>query len=238
MSYRSLERIDNYFFYTPIAGCSLFIIITFIAMIFYPGGTKVDPSTKGYNLFMNFFSDLGRTISHSGSVNTISFVLFVIALSLSGISFILFFNSLPKFLPQTSITKLYGNYIRTTGIIAGLAIIGIAFTPADIIQFFHDLMVLIAFTSILLTSIGLMWIIFNSKEFHQIYTITYLILMAFILIYAIVGLLFFQINTREGLFLRVTAQKIVVYFLNICYVIQCIGLIKYQQRVKFHPLDK
>jgi len=233
LSYRTPGKIYSYLLYTPIVGCSLFIILTSIAMLFYPGGTKVDSSTRGYNLFMNFFSDLGRTVSHSGSDNTISFVLFVIALTLSGFSFLVFFNFLPNFLPQTSLSEFYGNKIRISGIIAGLAIIAIAFTPANLIQLFHDLMVLIAFTSILLTSIGLMWIIFNSKEFHLIYTIIFLILMVLILIYGVIGLLFFQVNNNEGLFLRVTAQKLVVYFLNICYIIQSIGFIKYQKIRRF-----
>ena len=232
LAYRTQGKSNSFILYAPIVGCSLFIILTSFAMLFYPGGIKINPSTQGYDLFMNFFSDLGRTVSHSGSVNTISFVLFVIALLISGISFCIFFNFLPKYLPQNSFTELYGNKIRITGIISGLAIIMIAFTPADVIQLFHDLTVLIAFTFILLTSLGLMWITFKSKEFHSIYSISYLILIALILIYGIIGLFFFQVNTNEGLFLRVTAQKMVVYFLSICYVIQSIGFIKFQHRKK------
>ena len=62
-----------------------FIILTIIAMFFYKGGTYIDNSTQGYLFWYNYFSDLGRTVAHSGTQNMISWIIFTVALSLWGI---------------------------------------------------------------------------------------------------------------------------------------------------------
>ena len=43
-----------------------FLILTGIAMLFYPGGTMTDPHVHGYAFFSNFLSDLGRTCDSIG----------------------------------------------------------------------------------------------------------------------------------------------------------------------------
>ena len=60
-------------------GCAQFIFFTFLGMIFYAGGTYKDPSIEGYSFFMNFFSDIGRTVAHSDESNLPAFVFFSLA---------------------------------------------------------------------------------------------------------------------------------------------------------------
>jgi hypothetical membrane protein len=42
-----------------------YAILPLIAMVFYAGGTMVDPNAPGYTFWENFFSDLGMTKSYS-----------------------------------------------------------------------------------------------------------------------------------------------------------------------------
>src|SRR2546423_3551681 len=59
------------------------------AMVAYPGGTQLDPSTTRYRLTQNFFSDLGMTVAYDNQPNRLGASLFVIAL----LSLILGFGS-------------------------------------------------------------------------------------------------------------------------------------------------
>ena len=66
MDYRNWK---SWAYILMIVGSIQFIILTFIAMIFYEGGTYIDSSTTGYLFWHNYFSDLGRTVAHSGISN-------------------------------------------------------------------------------------------------------------------------------------------------------------------------
>lgn len=74
-----------------VIGCGLFVLLTVIAMFTYPGGTFTDETTVGYDFFRNFFSDLGLVTALNGQPNTISLILFFLALSIVGIGIVLLF---------------------------------------------------------------------------------------------------------------------------------------------------
>src|SRR5262245_29674150 len=52
------------------------------AMLRYPGGTLLDPGSRGYSLTGNFLSDLGMTVAHDGRANALGALLFVLSLLL------------------------------------------------------------------------------------------------------------------------------------------------------------
>ena len=55
----SMKSWREWVYAAVMVGCIQFVVLTVIAMVFYPGGTHGDPTTKGYSFFRNFFSDLG-----------------------------------------------------------------------------------------------------------------------------------------------------------------------------------
>ena len=73
-----------------IFGPAQYIILTAVAMLFYAGGTMIDPLSPGYYFWGNFFSDLGRVIALSGAPNVVSFTIFTITASILSFSFIPF----------------------------------------------------------------------------------------------------------------------------------------------------
>ncbi len=214
----------------PIFGCVQFIVLTSIAMLFYPGGTKLDPTSTGYMFFLNFFSDLGRTASLSGDPNTISFILFVGALFLSGLSFVIFFAFLPQYFPSTLEMQKYGQFIQKTGILAGFGFISIAFVPADVLSIIHDFMVVFSFFFTFLATTGLLYVTYTSQKFHFSYSVAYLILLTLIAIYAIATPATFWMETQESLFLRVTTQKLVGYTMTVCYLFQSFGILEIRNK--------
>ena len=78
------------------------VILTSIAMFFYAGGTRLNPSAPGYSFWANWFSDLGRTKGYSGKDNTVSMIIFIIATSVRGISLIITAIALPYFFRENS----------------------------------------------------------------------------------------------------------------------------------------
>ena len=81
-------------FQVSMAVCIIFVVLTAVGMLIYPGGTEADHSTAGYSFFQNFFSDLGRTEAWSGESNPISMGLFIAALSLAGAMLAMFLVNL------------------------------------------------------------------------------------------------------------------------------------------------
>jgi len=209
-----------------IIGCVQFVLLTSIAMLFYKGGTYIDPSPLGYIFWQNYFSDLGRTVAHSGIPNTTSFVLFTIALSLWGITQIPFYITFPilfKNYPNLRKICISGSIL---GIISGISYVGIAFTPSDITGSFHDLFVVIGFSFVFFSIILYSIVIFKNDNYPNFYAII-LTISAFILsVYFL--FLFFTPNsqTSEGLLIYVVGQKFMIYTLLICNTVQSYGALK------------
>jgi hypothetical protein len=82
----------------PILGIAVFVTLYFVAASLYPGGTRADPTTRGYGHFANYWCDLLDRVSYSGLANPgyryARFATFVLPLSL-----IPFWLGLPRLFP-------------------------------------------------------------------------------------------------------------------------------------------
>ncbi|MFX1374298.1 MAG: hypothetical protein ACFFA0_00660 [Promethearchaeota archaeon] len=212
-----------------IIGCIQFIILTSIAMFFYKGGTYIDPSTSQYIFWFNYFSDLGRTVAHSGVANTYSFIFFTTTLSIWGLSQISFYIMFPSFFKDSKGLKKFYLSGSSLGILTGISYIGIAFTPSDILNLLHGLFVFIGFGSIFLSLILYAYVIFKDKsyvnEYATVFTISAIILGVYFII------LLFTPNSQRtvSLYIYVIGQKVMIYTLLICGIVQGFGAIKQLQ---------
>ena len=195
-------------------------------MFFYKGGTYIDPSTSRYVFWYNYFSDLGRTVAHSGISNTFSFILFTVTLSIWGAFQIPFYIIFPSFFRSSKRLKKFYFTGSILGILTGIFYIGIAFTPSDITNLLHDIFVFLGFGSILLSIILYAIVIFKDNNYDNLYanvfTITAIILGTYFVI------LSFSPNsqTTVGLYIYVVGQKFMIYTLLICGIVQGFGAIK------------
>ena len=89
MSNKNAYKIELLGFLVSIVFCTL-------AMIFYAGGTQMDPSAPGYSFWFNTISDSGRLIAHNGKPNLVSFIFLSIAWIVLGITWIPFFIVFPR----------------------------------------------------------------------------------------------------------------------------------------------
>ena len=209
-------------FLLTILSCVQFVVLTAVAMFFYPGGTFVDPLSRGYSFFHNFFSDLGRTRTHSGEPNTVSAILFFVALTLVGLGLAAFFLAMPRFF-QGRPARLLSRLGAGAGLLSGLSFVGVAFTPADLIGWLHRLFVQVAFVAFFVAVLLYIASILRTGAYPNRYA---LLFGAFVvLLAAYLVLLFFgpSLLTSRGLIIHATGQKIIVYAAVVAALIQAAG---------------
>ena len=141
MKIRSIGRLACI---VTVFGVLQFLLLTFVAALFYPGG---------YDYFGYYFSDLGAVTAKNGEPNSISSTLFFVALTMVALALI------PFWLIFRSIFKesRFGRVMSTIGSISGLTsspfIIGVALFPIDTRLDAHILATLIFFSLFVLSTI-------------------------------------------------------------------------------------
>lgn len=203
-----------------------FVLLTLVAMWVYPGGTRFDPQSAGYNFFNNFFSELGYTVTHNGIPNPIGALLFFVALTFAGLGLVLFFLFSLQFFWRTRWLRVLSICGSAAGLISGFAYIGIAFTPANLLPVPHLQFVLLAFRAFLPAVLFYLVAILVNPEYPNRYASVYL---AFgILLAAYIALITRgpDIDTAQGVMIQATGQKIIVYAAIITVFIQSWGAAK------------
>lgn len=205
------------------AACILFLVLTTLAMVFYPGGTRSNPNRQSYLFFENFFSELGLTHTYSGGPNQISFVLFTTALALAGLALAIYFIISPSLFWDSMSTRLLSLVGTFFGLISGLSFIGVAFTPANLYVTPHQIFVQLAFTSFFVGIVFYAPAILLNQSFPNLYAIVNIIFGVLLGVY--IWLLFFgpSANSSNGLMIQVTGQKIIAYAAVISLFIQAYG---------------
>lgn len=192
-------------FLLGIIGCLSYIILTFIAMFFYGGGTVIDPTSEGFSLIENYFGDLILKVSRSGQDNTISSILASTGSILLGLFLI------PSFLSSFQ-------FFTTTRekIISGLGILFGVLMAVDfilLIIFYYTYFLAFSFyIFLLLTWCCYLIAFFLNKQLSRKYV--YLLLIALV-IYVISVPFYFHSNH----ILVATSQKIIWYDLLAYYIL-------------------
>ncbi len=218
-----MRRFSKNVFPLAMAGCAQFVLLTFLAMLAYPGGTYQEPSAQGYQFFRNFFSDLGLSQTFSGGPKTISFLLFVIALTLAGVALVLFFLFAPPLFKKRRLA--YGLSIIGSifGIISGLSFIGVAMSPADLYLSLHGNFVQVAFIFFFIAVIFYLPAVLLTPHYPNVYAWTYLAFA--ILLAGYIWLLFNgpDFTSPQGMLIQATGQKVIVYAAILTMFVQAYG---------------
>jgi hypothetical membrane protein len=120
--------------------CALFVVLTTTAMFLYPGGAGPIPSTHGYQFFLNFFSDLGRTRTPSGAANYPSMLLFDSAMIAVGAGAGAFFVTFARYFathPATPLARRLNRAATGFGLLAAVFFAGVGLTPSNLLMPAH-----------------------------------------------------------------------------------------------------
>ncbi|HYM27211.1 MAG TPA: hypothetical protein VET66_03630, partial [Steroidobacteraceae bacterium] len=129
--------------------CVLFVVLTTLAMLLYPGGTIVDHTTQGYRFFENYLSDLGVSRSRSGAPNLPAMVCFMVALGSVGLALGAFFVAFTRWCAGVPRALRLSRRAAVVGAITALSFIGIAAAPRDLLYPEHIAFELVAFPTFL-----------------------------------------------------------------------------------------
>lgn len=204
-------------------GCVQFVVLTAIAMWFYPGGTMADPSTQSYSFFTNFLSELGLTRTHSGGPNTASFILFFVALTLAGAGLVLFSIAFRPFFTHSTAGKVLGTIGALFGIISGICFIGVAWAPADVQLALHGQFVIWAFEAFPVAALLYGVAILLDKSYPRRFAAVFLAFALLLVLYLVLLTRGPSLDVAQAVKIQATGQKVIVYASIITIFIQSLG---------------
>jgi hypothetical membrane protein len=217
---KTIQR--NFFLYTAI-GCGLFVLLTLLAMLVYPGGNHADLAQPGYSFTHNFFSDLGLRQAHNGQPNPWAGGLFFAALSLSGLTLALFFVQFRRFFLNTRRGQLLSLGGALLGMGAGICFTGVAFTPADVHLEAHVFFVMWAFRLFPLAVLCYTLAMFSEASFPRPYAYVFVVFFGLLVGYYLLLTQGPGFDTPGGQVIQVVGQKAIVYASIVAVMVQSLG---------------
>ena len=186
-----------------IVGGFQFILLTFIAMIFYPGG---------YSFTGDYFSNLGTTVNvKTGSPNDISRILFLIACVVVGVSLIPFWVVLTT-LFKSKLTYHISIFGSSIGVASALFLMGVGIFTEDTQYSLHSTSARMFFILIMIAILTYSFVILLNSEYPNSYSFGGIVFS----ISSIVVLYIF----RYSVLISVIMQKIIVYGFCLWAVLQ------------------
>lgn len=188
------KRIGRLACLVTIFGVGQFLLLTFVATLFYPGG---------YDYFGYYFSDLGAVEARNGEPNSISRSLFSMALTIIALSLIPFWLIIHRLFRESTVEKVLSILGSALGLLSSPFTIGVGLFPIDTQLEAHFIVTLILVLLFALASLLYSIAITLNQNYPN-----YLGLMAFILLAISIASFATSLNYPSlGAFL----QKIVAY---------------------------
>lgn len=203
----------------------LFLMLTGLAMLFYPGGTTNNPNTIGYSFLQNFFSDLGRYKTFLNQPKLMSLSFFFLAVTIVSAVSIRFNWALTDDLDGEGKHPVATILARFFGISYAIAMFGIACTPYDLYLDAHILVVRICFALLIPLSLCYTFLIYKYHQMPNRYATLFIITAIMLSIYLYI--LIFGAKATENPYLQTVAQKVIVYSLVFSLLYLAIGAKKY-----------
>jgi len=217
----ALQKKVNKIAYITMFGIIQFIILSVLAMVVFPGGTREDALIEGYSFPFNKFSDLGMWQTYAGGSNLASFLLFNISLVICGLCLIPYVVFSAKYFISQDFPKFLVILGAFAGIVASLGFVGVGVTPRDVLYEYHHMAEISAFLAIFIMSLIYMLLIFKDKNYSNKYTIVYAIcvICQFLFLFVV-----FNVFVPSLAFDCIT-QKLIVYLQLVVFLIQSIGIL-------------
>ena len=195
-------------FILALIGAIQFIILISIAMMFYGGGCKSNPSAPGYSFLSNSLSDLGRTVAWSGKNNLISQVLFSITMIFWGISFAPSIQALSCFLKSRRGRLFSKISIAFAYICVGLLFCEVVLFPADSQLQLHMIFALFGYFSLLTAEILYSLAILSDENYPHKYAICFFAVAVAIVNYSIFG----NSLSQKLISITITIATLIVFY--------------------------
>ena len=218
---------DRQLFLFIAMGCLLFVVLTFIAILFYPGGSVDNYATTGYSFTHSFLSTLGMLTSLSGEPNWISAVLFFISLAAAGMCLVIFFIIFPRLFQNNLSQRVLCVVGSIFGVLAGISFVGVAFTPADIAKPAHVQFVMWAFRLFPLAVLFYVPVLYVDKQYPKAYAWVFAVFCLMLVGYYLLLTKGPDFSSPQGLVVQVIGQKVIAYASVLSIGIQSLGAFRF-----------
>jgi hypothetical protein len=213
-----------------LACVALYALFDPLAMVFYPGGTLIDEDAEGYSFFENFYSDLGMVQTYGGEPNTLSLLLWASVHVLNGIALVFFSLIMPSYFTATRLERFSSRVGSVCGVLAGVSAVG-AVIPWDLYLSAHLVFTFSTAASFLLAFVFYSVAMLKNRRYPNAYAGVFAV-------YLVIAGAYFGLtilarpdpDTREGLVILATGQKIVIYSGFVCSFVQYLGALDYHRR--------
>ena len=213
---------SNFKFWQGYIGIAIFVSFNTVAMLLYPGGTYLDSTTEGYQFFHNFFSNLGEWTARNGKTNTVSATLFNSSLVIFALSYFSFFISFLKLEVKYIESKFFQFLLVASISVAITSFIFISvFSAEETSKFWHLVFVKIAFRTLFIHAVLQTYIVVKIPKFDRFISLATIGFTALLFLFLLV--MDFgpkALESQEGLFIQVTAQKAIVVGIMIYFFFQ------------------
>lgn len=181
-----------------------------IAMVVYPGGTQVDPTTVGYAFTQNFLSDLGTTVAFNGQPNTVGVLCFVASLAVLLLGALGLLRAVHQMHAAHPRAHVISRAAVAVALVVCAAFAGVALTPEDRAMSLHVLLTLTAFRLVPLVALLLAGAAFADTRLPRTIGVGWLVLSAVLIAYVVELQFAPSTGSQRGLTTQVLAQKLVV----------------------------
>ncbi len=172
-----------------------------------------------FEFFYNFFSNLGEWTARNGEINTVSATLFNSSLVIFALSYFSFFISFLKLEVKYIRSNWLRLFLMASISVSILSFIFISvFSAEETSKFWHLVFVKIAFRTLFIHAILQTYVVIKIPKFDQFISFTSLGFT--ILLFLFLMIMDFgpkALESQEGLFIQVTAQKVIVIAIMISY---------------------
>jgi hypothetical membrane protein len=184
-------------------------LLAIASMTRYPGGTPLDPSSKGYSITHNFLSDLGMTVAYDGQPNAAGALLFVLSLCIIVVVLGGCLVGLIRLYSASPASRRLARAAGVAGLFVCAAFTGVAFTPENRVMGLHIQFTLLAFRIFPVVPLLFALASFHSKTLPRRVAAAWAGLSVVLAGYVIMLGWGPSLQSPEGLVTQVAAQKIV-----------------------------
>ena len=193
-------------------------LLTGVAMLLYPGGTLLNPSTQGYSFFQNSLSDLGSTVAWGGQPNSRGAQVFMSGFGILALAGVGCFVALVRVYSSSRMTRWLARAAGAAGWLSCAGLTGAALTPADRNLALHGRLTLLAFGAFLVATLLFAWATALTDRFRRRVPIGWLVL-ALVLV-AWISVMPWPPVTDLELTIPVTLQKVVAIAILVIFSFQ------------------
>lgn len=186
----------------------LAVALSIGAMIRYPGGTALDPTTVGYAFDRNFLSDLGMTVAYDQRPNRLGATFFVLSLLLLVVGLGHAVARIASRLARHPAPRGWAIAAILPGVFVCVAFAGVAITPENQVMALHTAFTVWAWRIFPMVALFLAVASFRSPDLPPRVGTAWLLMAVLLIAYAALLAWGPTVTTPHGLVVQVVAQKV------------------------------